>query len=301
MLLQWTEVADLVKDGVLTEAVVGRIFEGLPKEPMGIPSTAVGIGEEAFVSLNNMLDVLLDSKSEKDKSQAAATPLQLISEPPRPMPAKDKELSMGSLGATAAGIDRFVCYCYPRIRRCICDAAPSTEDDSSTGLSGAELELMELLDKADNMLNSGSYGDFDQLIGDLNDPRLAALREKRDGAEEVSIDCRTIYRAFFLCPLNARCLYLRLGSRRVTGNHRGVAHRRPTTRSLRPGQALRRGGGQNSRSRPGGDRKVSQASHGQNGSRDKEAAEWEMEVAVFELRDAGLLQRRHWVCQCLPH
>lgn len=103
MLLQWTEVADLVKDGVLTEALVGRIFEGLPKEPMGIPSTAVGIAEEAFVSFNNMLDVLLDSKSEKDKSQAAATPLQLISEPPRPMPAKDKELSIGSLGATAAG------------------------------------------------------------------------------------------------------------------------------------------------------------------------------------------------------
>lgn len=62
--------------------------------------------------------------------------------------------------------------------------AENTEDDSSTGLSGAELELMELLDKADNMLNSGSYGDFDQLIGDLNDPRLSALRQKRDGAEE---------------------------------------------------------------------------------------------------------------------
>ena len=51
------------------------------------------------------------------------------------------------------------------------------------------MELMEQLDKADNMLNSGSYGDFDQLIGDLNDPRLAALREKRDGAEEV---CRQL-------------------------------------------------------------------------------------------------------------
>jgi len=44
---------------------------------------------------------------------------------------------------------------------------------------------MEMLDQADNMLNSGSYGDFDQLIGDLNDPRLQALRQKRDGAGEV--------------------------------------------------------------------------------------------------------------------
>ena len=103
MLLQWTEVTDLIRDGVLTEALVGRIFEGLPKEPMGIPSTAVGIAEDAFVSFNNMLDVLLDTKNEKDKAQAAATPLQLISEPPRPMPSKDKELSMGSLGAAAAG------------------------------------------------------------------------------------------------------------------------------------------------------------------------------------------------------
>ena len=193
-------MADLVRDGALTEAVVGRIFEGLPKEPMGIPSTAVGIGEEAFVSFNNMLDVLLDSKSEKDRSQAAATPLQLISEPPRPMPTKDKELSMGSLGSTSAGIGRFRVTCNHHVSRCIVNlcVVPSTEDDSSTGLSGAELELMELLDKADNMLNSGSYGDFDQLIGDLNDPRLAALREKRDGAEEVSRECRTRKSSFFL-------------------------------------------------------------------------------------------------------
>jgi len=109
MLLQWTEVTDLIRDGVLTEALVGRIFEGLPKEPMGIPATAVGIGEDAFVSFNNMLDVLLDTKSEKEKSQAAATPLQLISEPPRPMPSKDKELSMGSLGAAAAGEPYYNC------------------------------------------------------------------------------------------------------------------------------------------------------------------------------------------------
>ena len=95
-------------------------------------------------------------------------------------------------------IDLSVTFAFVAVS-CICVAAPSTEDDSSTGLSGAELELMELLDKADNMLNSGSYGDFDQLIGDLNDPRLAALREKRDGAEEVSIDRRTT--AFFLWPL----------------------------------------------------------------------------------------------------
>ena len=35
---------------------------------------------------------------------------------------------------------------------------------------------MEILDKADNMLNSGGFGDFDLLIGDISDPRLDALR-----------------------------------------------------------------------------------------------------------------------------
>lgn len=39
------------------------------------------------------------------------------------------------------------------------------EDDPSSGLSDNELELMQALDKADNMLNSGSFSDFDSLIG----------------------------------------------------------------------------------------------------------------------------------------
>ena len=29
------------------------------------------------------------------------------------------------------------------------------------------LSVSQALDKADNMLNSGSYGDFDQLIGEI--------------------------------------------------------------------------------------------------------------------------------------
>jgi hypothetical protein len=42
----------------------------------------------------------------------------------------------------------------------------------------------------------GSFSDFDQLIGDLNDPRLSALREKRDGAMEVQGFCLLV---FILC------------------------------------------------------------------------------------------------------
>ena len=102
-LLQWQEVKDLIAEGALTPQVVERIFDGLPKEAMGIPSTVFGIGEDAFVSFNNMLDVLLESKGggEKDAktAQVAATPLQLISQPPRLMPKNDKELSIGSLGS----------------------------------------------------------------------------------------------------------------------------------------------------------------------------------------------------------
>jgi hypothetical protein len=85
---------------------------------------------------------------------------------------------------------------------------------------------MEQLDKADNMLNSGSYGDFDQLIGDLNDPRLAALREKRDGAEEVCLSPATAF-------IHSHVPY-GLGSRGVAGNRPGIAISRSKTRSLRP-------------------------------------------------------------------
>ena len=172
-LLQWKEIVGLIDDKAITEKQVSRMFEALPQEPMGIPSTVFGITEDSFVYFNSMLDVVLDSKEGGNEfanskinsiMKSATTPSLLVSEPPNPMP-KDAELKIGSLGKASE------------------DA--SLDDDASTGLSGKELEMMELLDKADNMLNSGSYGDFDQLIGDLNDPRLAALREKRDGAEEV--------------------------------------------------------------------------------------------------------------------
>ena len=91
---------------------------------------------------------------------------------------------------------------------------------------------MEQLDKADNMLNSGSYGDFDQLIGDLNDPRLAALREKRDGAEEVCLSPATTFTVTTQF-MHSHVPY-GLGSRGVAGNRPGIAISRSKTRSLRP-------------------------------------------------------------------
>jgi len=115
MLLDWQEIADLVSEGVVSQQQVTRIFEGLPREPMGIPSTVLGITEDSFVYFNNMLDVLLDAKGPQQPagavaSRSAATPLQLISEPARPMPAKDRELTIGSLGSPTLGENTTSCY-----------------------------------------------------------------------------------------------------------------------------------------------------------------------------------------------
>jgi len=46
-----------------------------------------------------------------------------------------------------------------------------------------EIELMQKLDKADSMLNSGGFSDFDLLIGDISDPRLDALRDNKLNSE----------------------------------------------------------------------------------------------------------------------
>ena len=173
MLLEWKEVTEMVADGDITEKQIAKIFEGLPKEPMGIPSTTFGITEDTFVAFNGMLDVILDATSTSAAPTRAATPPILISEPARPMP-KMAEMKMGSLSDNSS-IDK----------KAGIPGIPDLSDDATTGLSESELELMQVLDKADNMLNSGSFGDFDQLIGDVNDPRLQALREERDGADEV--------------------------------------------------------------------------------------------------------------------
>ena len=164
MLVDWREVRELIDDKVVTEKQISKMFDGMPKEPMGIPANSMGITEDTFVAFNGMLDVLLDAGAgTSGPVRKEAAPSMLTNEAARPMPAVS-ELKMGSL-----------------------ETKPSAADDeASTGLTESELELMEQLDKADNMLNSGSFGDFDRLIGDVNDPRLQALRAERDGAEEVS-------------------------------------------------------------------------------------------------------------------
>jgi hypothetical protein len=60
MLLEWKEVRELIDEGVITEKQISKMFDGMPKEPMGIPATTVGFAEDTFVAFNGMLDVLLD-------------------------------------------------------------------------------------------------------------------------------------------------------------------------------------------------------------------------------------------------
>ena len=179
-LLDWNEIAELVLDGAVTENQIARLFEGMPKEPMlgtalgsasGGGGGVMGISEDSFVALNSMLDVLIDATAPVGQSatQTAAAPAALVSEPPRPMPSQNRELKMGSLSDLSGS-----------------PTASIADAGSAASLSGEELDLMERLDQADSMLNSGSFGDFDQMIGDVDDPRLAALREEREGAQEVS-------------------------------------------------------------------------------------------------------------------
>ncbi len=190
MLLEWKEVKELIDDGSVSQKQIERMFEGMPKEPMGIPANAFGINEDTFVAFNGMLDVVLDaSGGGSGDVSPGVTPSSLVSEPARPMPTQS-ELKLGDLSdpggpANAMGV---------------------MEDNPDTGLSQSELEEMETLDKADNMLTGGDFGDFDRLIDDVDDPRLAALREKNKGATDIQGQLQEILDELVnMCRDQTRC------------------------------------------------------------------------------------------------
>ena len=191
MLLEWNDVQELINDNSVSKKQIERMFEGMPKEPMGIPSSDFGISEDTFVAFNGMLDVVLDASggSESGDNSPGVTPSLLVSEPARPMPTQS-ELKLGDLSdpggpANAMGV---------------------MEDSPDTGLSQSELEAMETLDKADNMLTGGDFGDFDRLIDDVDDPRLAALREKNKGAAGIQGELQEILDELIsMCKEQSRC------------------------------------------------------------------------------------------------
>lgn len=60
---------------------------------------------------------------------------------------------------------------------CVSLTLESIYSSDNTEATTEELELMTVMDKADSLLNSGSFSDFDQLIGDTDDPRLLNAKE----------------------------------------------------------------------------------------------------------------------------
>lgn len=150
-LLEWKEVRELIADGTVKEMQIVKLFESLPKVLMGTSPTEFGITAESFLLFNNALDVIIDNSEPDDrqKNTAAVVPTALISEPSRPLPAMG-ELKIGKLGSETQRIN---------------SQSRENDEDAATGLTESELEMMKILDTADNMLNSGSYGDFDTLIG----------------------------------------------------------------------------------------------------------------------------------------
>lgn len=168
-LLSWSEIQQLIDEKALDSTQVERIFLTLPSKTKGGKR---GIDESSFVTFNGMIDSFLDSSQNAESSLANDSKSKIDI---------NNDKSNGSTDDASNGI-------------------------STEGLSPQELQMMQQLDEADNMLNSGSFGDFDQLIGDVNDPRLAALRMERDGAESITgkiTDFKT--ELIRLCNKQGRC------------------------------------------------------------------------------------------------
>ena len=190
MLLEWKEVKELIDDGSVSKKQIERMFEGMPKEPMGIPANVLGINEDTFVAFNGMLDVVLDASGEgAGVGGPGVTPSLLVSEPARPMPTHS-ELKLGDLSVPEGASS----------------VTGLLEDNPNSGLSQDELNQMETLDKADNMLTGGDFGDFDRLIDDVDDPRLAALREKNAGMQQIQGELGEIIDELVsMCKVQTRC------------------------------------------------------------------------------------------------
>ena len=70
------DVQELINDNSVSKKQIEGMFEGMPKEPMGIPSSDFGISEDTFVAFNGMLDVVLDASggSESGDNSPGVTP-----------------------------------------------------------------------------------------------------------------------------------------------------------------------------------------------------------------------------------
>lgn len=136
-LFKWSELQDLIDESFLTTKSVIEIYEKMPQTVD--ENNNKGISVRSFIALNTMLDVLIDksnpggSQSTSSKPQAktaSSIPTALVAEGARPLP-QERELKIGSL---------------------------NEKDGKSTGeITTEELELMNALDKAESLLNTGSF------------------------------------------------------------------------------------------------------------------------------------------------
>lgn len=153
ILLEWKEMKELLQEdnAVLTKSQVESLFNMLPREPLGLPSTKMGISVETFIKLNQIIDKTLDSNGDGSGSNASSL----------------------------------------------------VEDAQLSEVTESELELMKMLDSADNLLNSGSFGDFDKLIGDENDPRLQV--KEAISASKAASAAQDMEKLVNLCRKQIRC------------------------------------------------------------------------------------------------
>lgn len=207
-ILEWNEVKELIDDGVLSEKQIKQLYDTLPKVGKN-----AGINVESFIMLNNMIDVLIDTKEEekednslrqvqgKSKSTTVApVPAALNAKETDVyrMPSKDQELkpqfSKSSKGSTSSfflddevqgnSINRnMLDEIEEKLKSSAVNDPTSSKkkqteltDDDKGELSQEDYEMLQILDQADNLLNTGSFVSFDQLIGDTDDERLEAVK-----------------------------------------------------------------------------------------------------------------------------
>jgi hypothetical protein len=141
-LFKWSELQDLIDESFLSTKAVIQLYEQMPQTVD--EQNNKGISVASFIALNTMLDVMIDksspasstgatasSGSAAKKSVSSAIPTALVAEGARPMPA-DRELKIGSLNELVS-------------------------DENEGEMTAEELELMTALDKAENLLNTGSF------------------------------------------------------------------------------------------------------------------------------------------------
>lgn len=207
-ILEWNEVKELIDDGVLSEKQIKQLYDTLPKVGKN-----AGINIDSFIMLNNMIDVLIDTKEEEKEDNSVrqgqgkskSTPVAPVPAALHAketdvyrMPSKDQELkpqfSASSKGSTSSfflddevqgnSINRnMLDEIEEKLKSSAVNGPTSSKkkqteltDDDKGELSQEDYEMLQILDQADNLLNTGSFVSFDQLIGDTDDERLEAVK-----------------------------------------------------------------------------------------------------------------------------